>query len=192
VTEESDPARDAAIEEAAQMITRYAALPPDVAAAFVEMLERVRRDVAWAKVTDSVRQMAADNAVRSILRRQALAMDAIQGSFNVVLLPDFSGDDFSELESAVISLLPATTGEVQEIERTVARASSDPESQNFIARLVSHFPDSSQIGTMATWTGFLAVAAYLLKIAPEMDGNRIAMLAVIVAVWTVLVQRTRP
>jgi hypothetical protein len=65
--------------------------------------------------------MTADNAVRSILRRQALTMEAIQRSFQPVLLPDFSGDDFSELESVVLSLLPATTGEVEDIERSAAK-----------------------------------------------------------------------
>jgi hypothetical protein len=123
VTQESDPARDAAMEEAAQMIRKYAALPPDVATAFAEMLERIRRDAVRAKDTISVQQMAADNAVRSILRRQALAMEVIQRSLQpVILLPEFSGDDFSELESVVISLLPATTEEVEDVEGSVAQA----------------------------------------------------------------------
>jgi hypothetical protein len=174
------------------MIAKYAALPPHAAAAFVEMLERRRRDATWAAVTAAVWRMAEDNTVRSILHRQAQAMEAIQASFKpVVLLPDFSGDDFSQLESGVLGLLPRTAEEVENVERIVVQTGSDPENRKIMTRLADHLPDRSEIARMTTWTSFLIVASYLIKMAPEIDTNRIAMLAVIVAVWAVLVERPR-
>jgi hypothetical protein len=156
------------------------------------MLERRRRDAAMAEVTATIRRMTEDNTVRSILHRQAQAMEAIQASFKpVVLFPDFSGDDFSQLESAVLGLLPTTAEEVENVERIVVQTRTDPEYRKIIARLADHLPDRSEIARMATWTSFLAVASYLIEMAPEIDANRIAMLAVIVAVWAVLVQRPR-
>jgi hypothetical protein len=176
--------------DAAEMIAEYEALSPEAASAFVEMLERRRRAAAWAEVSATIRQMGRDNAVQSILRRQAQSMDAIKGSFEeFTLLPDFSGDDFSQLESAVLSLMPTTAEEVENIERAVVDTSADPESRKIIARLAEHLPNRSEVATMTTWAGFLAVALYLMEMAPEIDPNRIAMLAVIVAVWTVIVQR---
>jgi hypothetical protein len=191
VTQEPpNPREEATNNELAQMIAQYEALPPDVAAAFVEMLERRRRDTAKAEAT--IREIAGDDTLRSILRRQVQAMDAIQASFEpVVLFPDFSGDDFSQLESAVLGLLPRTTDEVENVERIVVEASADPENRKFIAEVANRLPDRSKIVRMATWVGFLMVASYLIEIAPEMNANRIAMLAVAVAVWAVLDQRSR-
>lgn len=188
----SGPADGATNDEVAQTIDNYAAPPRDVAAAFVEMLERIRRDAAWAGVTVTIRRMADDNTVRSILHRQAQAMEAMSAnSRSVVLLPDFSGDDFSQLESAVVGLLPGTAEELENIERIAAETGADPENQKLVARLADHLPDRSGIVKMATWTGFLTVAGYLMKVAPEINANRVAMLAVLVAVWAVLVQRPR-
>jgi hypothetical protein len=193
--------REAADDEVAAAIAKYGEavmakyedLSPGTATAFVEMLGRRRKDTAWAAVRATLQQMAVDSSARSILSRQAQTMDAIKVSFEpVTLLPDFSGNDFSLLESAILSLIPATTEEISDVERIATDATADPESQKFIVRIADHMPDRSEIGKMATWTGFLAVAAYMLQIAPDMDANRIAMLAVIVAVWTVLVQRSRP
>lgn len=182
-------------------MAEYEALRPEAAVAFVEMLERSRRDTAWRIAEAAIRQMGTDNAVPSILRRQAELMESIRTSFertvpfpdatgnDFALLPDFTGDDYSQLESAVLSLFPATAEEVQNVEHTIADASADPEARKIIARFADHMPDRSEIARMTTWAGFLVVAAYMYEIAPGMDANRIAMLAVIVAVWTVIVQQ---
>jgi hypothetical protein len=67
------------------MIARYDALSPGTSAAFVHMLER-RKDEALAGTAATIRNMAADNAVGPILRRQAHAMQKIQSSFEPLTL----------------------------------------------------------------------------------------------------------
>jgi hypothetical protein len=105
------------------------------------------------------------------------------------LLPDFTGDDYSKLESAVLHLVPATTEEVQDVEQVIADTNANPEISKTVTRIASQIPNHPEIDKMATWAGFLAVATYMYEIAPDMDANRISMIAIIVAVWTVLVQR---
>jgi hypothetical protein len=85
---------------------------------------------AWAHVDSTLRDMAAANTVNSILQRQANAMDAILASFEqprpAVLLPDFSGDDYSALEDAVLALVPTNPEQLADIEQVLEAASANP------------------------------------------------------------------
>jgi hypothetical protein len=107
------------------------------------MLER-RKDEALAGTAATIRNMAADNGVGPILRRQAHAMQKIQSSFEPLmlfpveavpeppapaLLPDFSGSNRRRLESAVLDLLPKTAEQVEEAERMAVEAAADPENR---------------------------------------------------------------
>jgi hypothetical protein len=180
----------AVYDEAAEMIERYRVASPDVAAAFVQMLDRIRTDAAWTSVAGTTQQMAAENSINGILRRQARAMDELHsGSQKLTLLPSFTGSNFRRLEKAVVDLLPSTVAEVSEIERIAAEASTDPQSRTLINRIATRLPDRSEIAGSATWVGFYAVCVYLTKMAPEINANTIAMLGVLVAVWAVLAQR---
>jgi hypothetical protein len=193
VDDESSPADGEAVnDDAAELLARYRNLSPGAAEDFVNMLERIRADAAWAHVRATLQQMAADNSISSILHRQALTMEEIQeSSGQIVLLPDFTGDDWSDLESAVVSLLPTTAREIENVERIAADAVANPDNRRLVDRIAEHLPDRSEIPNMATWAGFFAVAAYLLKVAPDMSSNQIEMLGIIVAIWIALVQRPR-
>lgn len=186
-----------------EMIARYDASSPDVAAAFVEMLERRRSDEALAGTSATIRSMATNNAVGPILRRQVAAMRKIQASFEPLtlfpieattvvptgpaLLPDFSGSNFRRLESAVLSLLPKTTEEVEEAEQVAVEAASDPENRKMLAGIADHLPDRAQIAKMAPLAGFLAVAAVLVEFLPSiLDSDQIAVLGALIAVYAII------
>lgn len=107
----------------------WAEKPPEKAGPVLDVIERLRTQ-AWAHVDSTLRDMAAANTVNSILQRQANAMDAILASFEqprpAVLLPDFSGDDYSALEDAVLALVPTNPEQLADIEQVLEAASANP------------------------------------------------------------------
>ena len=111
----------------------WAGNPPEEAGPLLEVIERLRT-LAWAQVDSTLRDMAAANDVNSILQSQANAMDAMRASFerprSAVLLPDFTGEDYSSLETAVLALVPTDPEELAAIEQGVEAASADPENRN--------------------------------------------------------------
>jgi len=123
-------------------------------------------DEDWRAEEATIRQMSQDDFVHSILREQAEKMEAIRSFGRALLFPDFTGDDYSHLESAVLNLVPATTEEVHDVEQAVADTGADPETHKIIARIADQIPNRSEIGGMTTWAGFLVVAAYMYQIAP--------------------------
>ena len=128
----------------------WAEKPPEEAGPLVDMIERLRTRV-WAHVDSTLRDMAAASSVNSILQRQANAMDAILASFEqprpTVLLPDFTGDDYSALEAAVLDLVPTNPGQLADIEQAVEAASADPENRELLANISERLPNRTQLAT---------------------------------------------
>jgi hypothetical protein len=79
----------------------WAETPPEEAAPLLDVIGRLQADV-WASA-NALRDRHGVSAVRAILLRQASAMDAMltsyDGSERLVLLPDFSGEDYGHLRT---------------------------------------------------------------------------------------------
>ena len=58
-----------------------------------------------------------------------------------VLLPDFTGDDYSALEAAVLDLVPANPGQLADVEQAVEAASADPENRELLAKISECLPN---------------------------------------------------
>jgi hypothetical protein len=163
----------------------WAERPPDEAGPLLSMIERLRAQ-AWASVDSTLREMAATNAVNSILERQANAMDAMLASFEqpgaTVLLPDFTGDDYSGLEEAVLALVPTNPEQVTVIEQAVEAASAVPENRKLLARITERLPNRTQLTRLTPWGLFVVVSLDMLKVAPEINANDIGVLTMILMV----------
>lgn len=163
----------------------WAGNPPEEAAPLLEVIERLRT-LAWAQVDSTLRDMAAANNVNSILQRQAKAMDAMRASFerprSAVLLPDFTGEDDSLLETAVLALVPTDPEELASIEQGVEAASADPENRKLLAQITERLPSRTQLAGLTPWAVFVMVSLEVLKEAPEINPNDIGMLTMILMV----------
>jgi hypothetical protein len=159
--------------------------PPEQAGPLLDTIERLRVQ-AWAHVDSALRDMAAANSVRSILQRQASTMDAILTSFTQsqipVLLPDFTGDDYSSLEAAVLALVPTKPEELADLEQVVEAASADPENRKLVAGITDRLPSRAQVVKLTPWAVFVMVSLEMLRVAPEINPNDIGVLTMILMV----------
>ena len=161
--------------------------PPEEAGPFLDTIERLRlQERAWAHVDATLRILAATNNVRSILQRQASAMEAMRASFEpfrpMVLLPDFTGNDYRALEHAVLALIPTKPEELADVEQAVETASADPESRKLVARITERLPSRAQVAKLTPWAVFVMVSLDVLKVAPELNPNDIGVLTMILMV----------
>jgi hypothetical protein len=163
----------------------WAQEPPEEAGPLLNMIERLRAQ-AWANVDSTLREMAATNSVNPILQRQANAMDAMLASFKqprpTALLPDFTGDDYSALEAAVLALVPTDPEQLADIEQVVEAASADPENRKLVAKITERLPSRAQLARLSLWAVFVMVSLDMLKMAPELSPNDIGVLTMILMV----------
>jgi hypothetical protein len=163
----------------------WAGNPPEEAGPFLEVIERLRT-LAWAQVDGTLRDMAAAGNMNSILQRQANAMDAMRTSVerprSAVLLPDFAGEDYSSLETAVLALVPTDPEELAGIEQGVEAASADSENRKLLAQITERLPSRIQLARLTPWAVFVMVSLEVLKEAPEINPNDIGMLTMILMV----------
>lgn len=169
--------------------------PPEEAGPFLDTIERLRlQKRVWAYVDATLRDMAATNNVRSILQRQASAMEAMRASFEpfrpTVLLPDFTGKDYRALERAVLALIPTKPEELADMEQAVEAASADPESRKLIARITERLPSRAQVAKLTPWAVFVMVSLDMLKVAPELNPNDIGVLTMILMIVLYLLPRS--
>ena len=159
--------------------------PPEEASPLLDAIERLRTHIS-VYVSSSRQDMAAANTVRSILQRQASAMEEMRAGFErsqlTVLLPDFSGDDYSALEATILALIRTNPEELAAAERTVAVASADPENRRLLARITERLPSRTQAAKLTPWAVFVMASLELLKVAPEINPNDIAVLTMILMV----------
>lgn len=172
----------------------WAERPPEEAGPLLDLIERLRRQ-AWANVDSTLREMATTSTVNSILGRQAAAMDALLASFEqprpAALLPDFTGDDYSALESAILALVPTDPEQLADLEQVVEAAGADPENRKLLARITERLPSRTQMARLTPWAVFVVVSLDMLKVAPEINPNDIGMLTMILmAVLYVLPPRS--
>jgi hypothetical protein len=158
--------------------------PPEEAGPLLDVIERLRADV-WDRMS-TLRDMADASTVRSILQRQASAMEAMLASFEqsrpMALLPDFTGDDHGTLEAAVLALIPTTSEQFANVEQAVEEASADPENRELVARISARLPRHAQVARLTPWAVFVVVSLDMLKVAPEMNPNDIGVLTMILTV----------
>ena len=158
---------------------------PDEAAPLLDTIERLRAHVS-VYVSSTLQDMAAANTVRSILQRQASAMEAMGADFEqsqvTVLLPDFTGDDYGALWATVRALIPTKPEKLAAAERTIEVASADPENRKLVARITEHLPSRTQVAKLTPWAVFVMVSLDLLKVAPEINRNDIGVLTMILMV----------
>jgi len=163
----------------------WAETPPEEAAPLLEMIDRLRT-LAWAQVDSTLRDMAAANSVNSILQRQANAMDTIRASFerprSAVLLPDFTGEDYNSLETAVLALVPTDPDELVGIEQDLEAASAGAENRELLAQITERLPSRTQLARFTPWAVVIIVSLEVLKEAPEINPNDIGMLTMILMV----------
>jgi hypothetical protein len=163
----------------------WAENPPEEAGPLLEVIERLRTH-AWAQVHATLQDMAAVSSVNSILQRQANAMDAIQASFTQpqpeALLPDFTGDDYYALETAVLGLIPADPGQLAGIEQAVEAASAAPGNREMLTRITRRLPEPAQLARLTPWAIFVLVSLDMLKAAPEINPNDIGVLTMILMI----------
>jgi hypothetical protein len=180
-------ALDGEIRSRAELPTKlpWWANPPEEAAPLLAVVERLRT-LAWAQVDSTLRDTAAASNVNSIQHRQANAMDAIGASFerprSAVLMPDFTGEDYSSLETAVLALVPTDPEELASIEQDVEAASADPENRKLLAQITERLPSRTQLARLTPWAIFVIVSLEVLKEAPEINPNDIGMLTMILMV----------
>jgi hypothetical protein len=159
--------------------------PPEEAGPLLNLIERLQAH-AWAHVDATLRDVASTNSVRSILRRQASAMETMRASFEplrpTVLLPDFTGDDYEALDAAVLALVPTTPDQLADMEHAVEVASADPESRKLVARITERLPSRAQVAKLTAWAVFVLVALGMFKVAPELNPNDIGVLTMILMV----------
>jgi hypothetical protein len=113
-------------------------------------------------------------------------MDEMLASFRqprpAVLLPDFTGDDYSALETSVLALVPTTPEQLADIEQAVEAASADPENRELLARITDRLPSRTQLAGLTPWAVFVMVSLEMLKVAPEINPNDIGVLTIILMV----------
>lgn len=163
----------------------WAEQPPEEAGPLLDVIERLRVQ-AWTHADITLREMAAANNVNSILQRQANTMDAMLASFEqplpAVLLPDFTGDDYSALETTVLALVPTSPEQLADIEQAVEAASADPENRKLLARITDRLPSRTQLAGLTAWAVFVMVSLEMLKVAPEISPNDIGVLTMILMI----------
>jgi len=163
----------------------WAEEPPEEAGPLLDTIARLQ-ERAWAHNDATLRDMAATHNVRSILQRQATAMTAMRASFEqsrpVVLVPDFTGDDYTALVAAVLALSPTTPEQLADIEQAVEAASADPENRKLVARITERLPSRAQGAKLTPWAVFVMVSLDMLKVAPELNPNDIGVLTMILMV----------
>jgi len=163
----------------------WAGQPPEEAGPLLGVIEHLRAR-AWAHVDTTIRDMATVTNVNSILQRQASTVDAMLASFRqprpTVLLPDFTGDDYSALETAVLALVPTNPEQLADIEQAVEAASADPENRKLLARITDRLPSRTQLAGLTPWAVFVMVSLEVLKVAPEINSNDIGVLTMILMV----------
>ena len=159
--------------------------PPEEAGPLLGVIEHLRAR-AWAHVDTTIQDMAAAANVNSILERQASTMDAMLASFKqprpTVLLPDFTGDDYSALETTVLAFIPTNPERLADIEQAVEAASADPENRKLLARITDRLPSRTRLAGLTPWAVFVMVSLEVLKVAPEINSNDIGVLTMIVMV----------
>jgi hypothetical protein len=157
--------------------------PPEAARPLLFFIER-QRTHQWAQA-DALRDMAAASTVRAILQRQATAMEDmlvhIDRSRPTVLLPDFSRDDYTALETAILALIPRPE-QLADVEQAVEAASADPENRKLVARITDRLPTGAQVDKLTAWAAFVTVSIEMLKVAPELNPNDIGVLTMILMV----------
>ena len=113
-------------------------------------------------------------------------MEAMLASFEqprpTVLLPDFTGDDYSALETSVLALIPANPEQLADIEQAVEAASADPKNRKLLARITDRLPSRTQVIGITPWAVFVMVSLEMLKVAPEINPNDIGVLAMILMI----------
>lgn len=158
--------------------------PPNEATPFLDLIEHLRAQ-GWAQVDATLRDMADTNSVRSILQRQASAMEVMRASFEqsepMDLLPDFTGDDYEALEDAVLALISQRNA-LAHLEQAVKAATVDPESRKLVVRITERLPGRAQVVKLTPWAVFVMVSLDLLKVAPELNPNDIGVLTMILMV----------
>ena len=156
---------------------------PEVAGPLLYLIER-QRTHQWAQA-DALRDMASASTVRAILQRQATAMEDmlvhIDRSRPTVLFPDFSGDDYTALETAILTLIPRPE-QLADLEQAVEVASADPENRKLVARITDRLPSGAQLDKLTAWAVFVMVSLEMLKVAPEINPNDIGVLTMILMV----------
>ena len=159
--------------------------PPSEAGPLLDVIERLRAHLR-AHVDRTLRDMADANTVRSILQRQASAMEAILAGFEqsrpMGLFPDFTGEDYSGLEATVLALIPTTREQLAGTERAVEEASTNPENRKLAARISERLPSRAQVAKLTPWAVFVMVSLDMLKVAPEINLNDIGVLTMILMV----------
>jgi hypothetical protein len=97
-------------------------------------------------------------------------------------MPDFTGEDYSSLETAVLALVPTDPEELASIEQDVEAASADPENRKLLAQITERLPSRTQLARLTPWAIFVIVSLEVLKEAPEINPNDIGMLTMILMV----------
>jgi hypothetical protein len=156
---------------------------PEEAAPLLDTIERLRAH-ASVYVSSTFQDMTAANTVRSILQRQASAMEAMRADFErspvvATLFPDFTGDDYRAL---IRALIPTKPEELAAAERTIEVARVDPENRKLVARITEHLASRTQVTKLTPWAVFVMVSLDLLKVAPEINPNDIGVLTMILMV----------
>ena len=158
--------------------------PPEEAGPLLGVIEHLRARRSYVDTT--IQDMAAAANVNSILERQASTMEAMLASFKqprpTVLLPDFTGDDYSALETTVLALIPTGPERLADIEQAVEAANADPENRKLLARDTDRLPSRTQLAGLTPWAVFVMVSLEVLKVAPEINSNDIGVLTMIVMV----------
>lgn len=163
----------------------WAQQPPQEARPLLDVIEHLRAQ-AWVHVDTTLREMAATTNVNSILQRQASTMNAMLASFRqsrpAVLLPDFTGDDYSGFETTVLALVPTDPEQLADIEQAVEAASADPANRKLLAWIADRLPSRTQLAGLAPWAVFVTVSLKMLQVAPEINPNDIGVLTMILMV----------
>ena len=94
--------------------------------------------------------------------------------------PDFTGDDYGELEAAVLALVPTNPEQLADFEQTVQAASADSGKRKLLARIIEFLPYRARVARLAPWA--FMVSLELLKAAPEINPNDIGVLTMILMV----------
>ena len=185
-----------------QQLALWGDEPPEEALPLLQLINRLRTDV-WQHA-DELGDSAPASGIRSALYRQLNAIeDALRpqtmpsagdwaapprplelsvASQPDALLPDFSDTNWASLESAVISLLPASPEQIAELEQAVLEGSTDPQNRKAAHRLATSLLSRAQWRNLAPWATITAVAGAMLKLADDVTSNQLLMLTIIVMV----------
>ena len=68
------------------------------------------------------------------------------------------------------------------MERAVEAANSDPENRKLVARIIECLPNRTQMLKLGPWAVFVMASIELLKVAPDINPNDIAVLTMILMI----------